>query len=705
MIRWRPTFILAALVAFAAAAHAQSGQALFEKALAKERVEGNLRQAIALYEQVVREFASDRALAARSLFQVGQCYEKLGRAEARKAYERVLRDFGDQKQAVEARARLAALDAASANVPANAVGARRLWEGQEIYPELSSISPDGRSLSFADFSTGNLSVRDLVTGETRPLTGKRGWNESKDFADRNLFSRDGKHIAYSWQHGKENDLRVIGADGSAPRVLFARPDVGFVRATDWSPDNKRLLAIISMKDHNELASISVADGTVTVLKTLDRRSPEQMCFVDRGRYIAYDLSLPGKPAERDIYLLEVGGKREATIVQNPSDDRLLGCSPDGAHIIFLSDRAGSYDAWLLEVGNGGAIGSPRIVKSRLGERTVSVGFSASGRFLYGQYALWEDVFTAEMDPATGKLIVPPSVVAEEGRYVGSHVAPEWSPDGRFLAYFSYRRDTDAAASLFSPARIIVRSVETGTERSIRHTIYYAHRRLRWSADGSRLVTSGWDEKYNHAIYLIDAQSGAVRSLSEGEPGLRYPVWAPHSNVVFYVKGNAAIVRKDVDGTQERTIFQVPETAWKGNIRGLEISPDGNRLAWCLEHHDPSPKANTMLSSIVVAPAAGGEPRTIFEVSETDLTMQPIAWTPDGAALMVLKNYPSARTPKSSVWRVPLDGGLPQQVALGKKVFYQLRFHSDGRKFAFDSGEFKTEIWSLENILPPSRAAK
>jgi tetratricopeptide (TPR) repeat protein len=87
-----------------------SGHAVFEQALAKERVEGNLPEAIRLYERVVAEFPSDRALAAKALVQVGVCYEKLGREDAVRAYERLVRDFADQVDAVtHAHARLAAL--------------------------------------------------------------------------------------------------------------------------------------------------------------------------------------------------------------------------------------------------------------------------------------------------------------------------------------------------------------------------------------------------------------------------------------------------------------------------------------------------------------------------------------------------------------------------------------------------------------------
>jgi hypothetical protein len=53
-----------------------------------------------------------RKTAAEALVHMGQCYEKLGDAESRKAYERVLREYGDQKEAaMVARARLGRNDA------------------------------------------------------------------------------------------------------------------------------------------------------------------------------------------------------------------------------------------------------------------------------------------------------------------------------------------------------------------------------------------------------------------------------------------------------------------------------------------------------------------------------------------------------------------------------------------------------------------
>jgi len=88
-------------------------QAAFKAAMDKETVEGDLKGAIEQYKKLAQ--SSDRALAARALIQMAGCYQKLGDAEARKIYEQIVRDYGDQREAVTiARARLGAASATAA---------------------------------------------------------------------------------------------------------------------------------------------------------------------------------------------------------------------------------------------------------------------------------------------------------------------------------------------------------------------------------------------------------------------------------------------------------------------------------------------------------------------------------------------------------------------------------------------------------------
>jgi hypothetical protein len=67
---------------------------------------GNLPEAIRLYQQVAKDYAANRPLAAKALVQAARCYEKLGEGQATKLYEQVARDFSDQVElANTARAR------------------------------------------------------------------------------------------------------------------------------------------------------------------------------------------------------------------------------------------------------------------------------------------------------------------------------------------------------------------------------------------------------------------------------------------------------------------------------------------------------------------------------------------------------------------------------------------------------------------------
>ncbi|NIM94685.1 MAG: tetratricopeptide repeat protein, partial [Anaerolineales bacterium] len=133
---------------------AQSGYELFQKGLVQERVKGDLDKAIRLYEQIVKDFTDDNALAAKALIQMGRCYEKLGRAEAQKAYQRVIEEYPGQKQEVAiAKERIAKLSKALEEV-AYKPTFRKIWIPTK--PGNGVLFPDGKKLAFV--SEGSLWV-------------------------------------------------------------------------------------------------------------------------------------------------------------------------------------------------------------------------------------------------------------------------------------------------------------------------------------------------------------------------------------------------------------------------------------------------------------------------------------------------------------------------------------------------------------------
>src|SRR5262245_4519983 len=166
----RSAIIIATAVSLSSPIGAQSGHELFQQALSKERAEGKLQEAIALYQRVIDAAGTDHGLAAKAMLQLGRCYETLGNSEARAAYERLIARFPDQTDVVaQARVRLAALVRASA-APAAAAA-------MTIHPldlgddELVAVSPDGSKALVLNYSKGeNLALFDFSTRQTRLLT-------------------------------------------------------------------------------------------------------------------------------------------------------------------------------------------------------------------------------------------------------------------------------------------------------------------------------------------------------------------------------------------------------------------------------------------------------------------------------------------------------------------------------------------------------
>jgi len=95
-----------------------------QAAIRTETVDGDLTKAIRQYQVIAAKYTSDRALVATVLVHMADCYQKLGDPEAPRIFERIVREYADQKEASAiARARLASPVVAKPANPAT----RRVW--------------------------------------------------------------------------------------------------------------------------------------------------------------------------------------------------------------------------------------------------------------------------------------------------------------------------------------------------------------------------------------------------------------------------------------------------------------------------------------------------------------------------------------------------------------------------------------------------
>jgi Tol biopolymer transport system component len=686
--------VLAMISVSGVLALAQNGRTpdvLFKAAQHTEQVQGDLKTAIAQYQKVVD--AGNRALAAQALIRIAECHQKLGDAEASKVYQRIVRDYADQADAIAvARARL--LGSADHTAAERGIALRKIWDG-----EISgTVSRDGRRLSYTDWNGGATAVHDLVDGTNRAVSP----------ADYNIegsaISRDGTQVAYGWFTGTGRmELRLASALGgpTSSRRLFASEDVSDITPMDWSPDGNTIAVFLHRADQSgQIALMTVPEGSLRVLKSVDWRGPTRIFFSPDGRQIGFDVPVTESSDERDVFVLAIDGSREVAAVVHPGQDVMMGWSPDGNYLLFASDRReGSMGLWVLPFAAGKPAGAPELVKASLGTGW-SLGVSSGGALYLGMRAGNADVAVAPIDLETGKQTGPP--VRPIQRFVGANTHPHWSPDGRRLAYVSSRS--------FNPSNnrdriIAIQSLDTGDIRELPLKLPYFNQ-FTWSPDGRGLFIGANDSKGRGGVFRIDVQTGDVAPVVMlGNSGFNaYPQPSPDGSRLYYRKLVREGERAGDDGfnVTERQLSTGQEREVVGTGFGLapiNLSPDGR---WTV-----LVKLSGQAQTIMLVPIDGGQPREMLRAAAPDTfaRYQGAMWTADSRGFIVRKRR---SLNGGELWYVPL-GGEPRKLAVDLSqwatgIVGAFSLHPDGHRVAFlqNSGDPTTQVWVLENFLPKAK---
>ncbi len=686
------TFVL--LSPAAAAQESKSAEVLLGAALHQEEVEGNFEAAIDTYRKILAEYPDNRPIAAKALLQMGRCYEKLGKSGARTAYERLVREYADQSEEVkQARTRLAALLKPPSVGKEPAFATRKVWALPDIGNIEGAPSPDGRHISFTDWETGDLAIRDLEAGTSRRLTNKGTWDTSQEFAMFSRWSPDGKQIAYDWYDGKSMDLRVIAPEGGSPRTLLDNESKEWIQTYDWTPDGGHILIFLENEaGQRQIVMVSAADGTTKVVKSFGNpgRFPQTMRFSPDGRNIAFDQPQEANTSEHDIFLIPADGGQEVVLVKHPAHDQLLGWPPDRNGILFASDRTGSLDMWYLPVSGGAGQGSPELVRTGI-EQIVPLGFTQDGCFYYAQGGPMLDVYVATMDRINGRILTPPEKAIRQ--FEGANSWPAYSPDGKFLAYVSTRSRAYQAA--LKPNIVCVRSLETGEEREF-PTKFRRLAGTRWSPDSRFLYLAAWDDQ-GMGIYRVDTKNGAIIPIvrDQGPQQIVSHSVSVDGKTLIYALRNPPgpkepfrILSRDLTTGEEKELFSA---AAEDGRPYVSLSPDGGRLAVI------SLKKKKTLRLI---PTKGGEPRDLLTYEDSRSGNTPLEWTADGKYILFSRALDG---PRYSLWRISPDGGEPKELGLGMAYFDNLSVHPDGVHLAFSSDGPMIKVpsvWVMENFLPP-----
>jgi Tol biopolymer transport system component len=656
------------LAASLMAAQATKGdpEVLLRAAIEKESVDGDLKAAIQQYEKIAR--SGNRVAAAKALVRMGQCYEKLGDAEARKAYERTVREYGDQKDsAAAARARLAVL--AGPRDAGQGVRRRLIWDQSARY--VSNVSTDGRWVQVNVPQVAGVAIRNMQTGEQRTL--KEGQAHHEGF-DEGLLSPDGKQVVFLWWQWEAKEgaqagysLRTIRADGSGERILW---DVGkestYLMPRAWSADGKQ---IALRDDRGEKQAIVILEADSGKRRSIPMPAgtwPERMAFSADGRWLAASGYFSNEPRGRNVFMLDLSNTTPALRVV-AERAQLVGYTPNGKGLLYTRQRGEAQELHLLPMAGGAPAGEPIQLKEAGGLEGVPLGLTPAGTLYYDERKVRADALVAGFDGSSLSI----------GEVALERASVSMGAGGR-SGSIKLSRDGRRALIALSNGALLVKPLDGGAERTVLPQMEAAWH-FEWAADGQSFLANGIGRDGKNGLYRVDIQTGAsTLIMASGEkvrPFGRFAL-APDGITVYWPGGEGTISALDLRTLAIRTAADV---AW-GELAEIRVSPDGGQLALAGENR------------VVLVDLATGRSRAIVERRGVFFGGD---WSPDGRYLFTTFGEPDG---VAELYRIPADGSSPQIKALPEHV-RNVRLSPDGRSIAMTRWNQHRQVWALENFLP------
>jgi protease II len=283
----------------------------------------------------------------------------------------------------------------------------------------------------------------------------------------------------------------------------------------------------------------------------------------------------------------------------PGRIAMFDLSPDGRQLLVVADGSGRRQPWLVPLDGADAtlIEMNGIVLRCAwrpdGSRFV-VKVDPDGR---------DDYQLIDVDPVSGEatpIATQPGTRNDIGWPSSTRSRP-YSPDGRYLAYASNRRDRHCFD-------IVLRDLTTGQERTVLQAgdqvpeDRYFPEMFSW--DSRQLLVTRLHQQTEQEIYAIDIASGQASLLTPRDGP------AKHFAVAARPEGTYLCATRDGNFTGLGLLDDSGTTRWidtpEHDIEFAVLSADGSRLAWAVNEDG--------YTTIRHCAVRDGEPRAIEHVT-------------------------------------------------------------------------------------------
>ena len=415
---------------------------------------------------------------------------------------------------------------------------------------------------------GDLWIAPRAGGDAKRLTNGVGLETDP------VFSPDGNWIAFTGEYDGNTDVYLVGATGGVPKRLTYHPGVDL--AVGWTNDGRQIVFSSARNSYSNFTRLFTvgADGGFPAQVPLPMAADG--AFSPDGARLAYQPLSQWQPDWKRYR----GGQTARIWIANLSDSAIEKLPREnsndrnpmwvGNKVYFLSDRNGattlfSYDTSSRRV-------AEIVHNTGLDIKSASAGPDA---IVYEQFG---EIFLLDLKSEKSRKV--------NIRLAGDlpSVRPRYERVGNRISNARIS-PTGARAVFEARGEIISVPAEKGDARNLTNTTGVMERDPAWSPDG-RWIAYFSDESGEYALHLRDQTGmGDVKKISLGNPASFYmsPMWSPDSKKIalydkrltlWYLeieKGTLVRIDKNPDGLNADVMqpFWSPDSRWIGYTRQVD----------------------------------------------------------------------------------------------------------------------------------------